>query len=646
MDDLIATTYVIGRALSAITFPGMYRIYDFHSSKAPKIKNNKPMMFYSTAPDESVPDDDPPPDPSEYSHMLCLQVGEDKVYIDDVGYVNPDGWTVLHTCCMSFSTVKAGLDIIDELIRKGGDLDVKTMSGPGSFNKGWTSLHMACAYGVEPLVSKLLQEGADANNTNCYGYTPLLEACHRGFVNVVTLLVQHGADLNFIPPEELSLRSPFVSAPAQSPLGEAARCGFPRIAQILMDGGADRDRANYLGWSPLHEACFYNRIETVKTLLLCGANAANRTESGALPFHLSGLAIVRTMLKEMGGPDAVPEAGDTIDMVAILKELTLPDFVDGDDEDEEGYDNRNELTFGSKEEGFQFTSSFDQKNNMRPSERNENGQSQNSSPSNKNKTPSKSRRDAKSSEADDISQRTPTLLHSGPMLGDLPAIGGMGADKRKSPTANTSGATYHSPEGQSLGRALAELAERDEGAEAEDFSQILAKSTAIRRERKMKESKSKSKQSSRGRGDVNSSFQGASPVDASMPPEFLCGLSQRPMSDPVETPYGKMYERTVIQSWMKQQGQICPLTGAPLAETDLKPNEPLRLQISKWILQRSMGSSSTTSSPGKGSSGGDNLQSSSGVDTGSGSPKIKNAPNLSSGDVKLSAADHDDLYDF
>jgi ankyrin repeat protein len=67
--------------------------------------------------------------------------------------------------------------------------------------------------------------------------------------------------------------------------------------KMLLDAGADRNISNPLGWTALHEACFYNRIETVKTLLLGGADASMRTRSGALPFHLSGLAVVRTMLK-------------------------------------------------------------------------------------------------------------------------------------------------------------------------------------------------------------------------------------------------------------------------------------------------------------------------------------------------------------
>jgi hypothetical protein len=37
---------------------------------------------------------------------------------------------------------------------------------------------------------------------------------------------------------------------------------------------------------------------------------------------------MKTMLEEMGGKESMPEAGDTIDMVIILRELTLPDMFD------------------------------------------------------------------------------------------------------------------------------------------------------------------------------------------------------------------------------------------------------------------------------------------------------------------------------
>lgn len=80
-----------------------------------------------------------------------------------------------------------------------------------------------------------------------------------------------------------------------------------------------------MGWTALHEACFYNRTETVKTLLLAGANPELRTRLGALPYHLAGLQDIKVMLESMGGQGAVPNEGDVIDMVQILTELTMPE---------------------------------------------------------------------------------------------------------------------------------------------------------------------------------------------------------------------------------------------------------------------------------------------------------------------------------
>jgi ankyrin repeat protein len=181
---------------------------------------------------------------------------------------------------MSFLSlqVSAGLLLVDEFVRRGRGLDQKTIQGPGSFNREWSYLHMACAYGIEPLVKKLLQEKADPRIINCYGYSPLLEACHRGYLNVVSMLLKYMSpdDVDYIPREDLSVQSPFVSAPAQAALAEAARCGFPKIVQLLLDAGCSRDNSNFLGWTALHEACFYNRIETVKVLLLSGSMADRR----------------------------------------------------------------------------------------------------------------------------------------------------------------------------------------------------------------------------------------------------------------------------------------------------------------------------------------------------------------------------------
>ena len=185
-----------------------------------------------------------------------MTVGNDTIYIENPLLANEAGWTPLHSCCMSTATISAGLALIEETLRQGGDFETKTKQGPGTFNKGWTPLHMweefwinlqsewiilitnwcdrACAYGVEALVEKLVASGANVNSTNSFGFSCLLEACHRGFINIVKFLVRSPMPINFtyIPSESDAMNSPFSSAPCQSALAEAARCGFCKVVQV------------------------------------------------------------------------------------------------------------------------------------------------------------------------------------------------------------------------------------------------------------------------------------------------------------------------------------------------------------------------------------------------------------------------------
>ena len=238
VEEMLSSALMVGRAIAAITFPGMYRIYDFHSGRAPKLKNAAPFQLFSNYDDSDMDEEENQIDEEALAEMFLVEVGSDKIYLENAVEINQHNWTPLHTCCMSFLTAPAGAKLVDETVRQGKSLDIKTDIGPGTFNKGWTALHMACAYGVEPLVNKLVSAGADVNCENSYGYTPLLEACHRGFVNVVHVLMENGARLDIIPDEEMSAKSPFVSTPAQSPLAEAARCGFKGIVQVRSRGWA------------------------------------------------------------------------------------------------------------------------------------------------------------------------------------------------------------------------------------------------------------------------------------------------------------------------------------------------------------------------------------------------------------------------
>lgn len=147
VEQLMTTALMIGRAISAVAFPGMYRIYDFHSKKAPKLKNGRKFTpFFSNDSDdeeeEEEEDENYEPNPADYAHFFHVRAGGDTVYIEDPLQENEAGWTPLHACCMSLQTVEAGMELIEEMARRGGHFDTKTVSGPGTFNRGWTALQM------------------------------------------------------------------------------------------------------------------------------------------------------------------------------------------------------------------------------------------------------------------------------------------------------------------------------------------------------------------------------------------------------------------------------------------------------------------------------------------------------------------------
>lgn len=126
----------------------------------------------------------------------------------------------------------------------------------------------------------------------------------------------------------------------------------------------------------------------------------------------------------------------------------------------------------------------------------------------------------------------PLLLHSGPMLGDLPSLTGGKASPGKISD-------------QSLKFALDEP-ERLSPSHGSSSSP-LAGGPSRRADDKLKKKKKGNK------------FRDEVPKD--IPPHFLCQLSQKPMSEPVKSTYGHAFEKAVIMNWLTTQGKICPLTG-------------------------------------------------------------------------------------
>jgi hypothetical protein len=108
------------------------------------------------------------------------------------------------------------------------------------------------------------------------------------------------------------------------------------------------------------------------------------------------------------------------------------------------------------------------------------------------------------------------------------------------------------------------------------------KSKNNKRRKNRRGSKSKSGQSGR-----------VATPESGVPHEFCCSLTGKQMSDPVRTPFGDhRYQRNAVERWLKEQGNLDPVTGMPLATCELIPDHPLRIEINDWQLQESLKGSS------------------------------------------------------
>lgn len=67
---------------------------------------------------------------------------------------------------------------------------------------------------------------------------------------------------------------------------------------------------------------------------------------------------------------------------------------------------------------------------------------------------------------------------------------------------------------------------------------------------------------------------------AAVPVELICPITREVMRDPVLAADGFSYERTAIQRWLSDHN-TSPMTGAPLSDKTLRPNDELRAQAEK-----------------------------------------------------------------
>jgi uncharacterized protein len=101
----------------------------------------------------------------------------------------------------------------------------------------------------------LLERGMSPNHMNWRGFTLLHDMAHTGDLAKARLLIEHGADINHVDDEYRS-----------TPLGYAARWSHVEMVKLLLDCGADPDKAGAAWSTPLAWARKKNHTEVQHAL--------------------------------------------------------------------------------------------------------------------------------------------------------------------------------------------------------------------------------------------------------------------------------------------------------------------------------------------------------------------------------------------
>ena len=136
-------------------------------------------------------------------------------------------------------------------------------------------------------VMLLVEQGEDINQVGGHSKdTALGRAALVGHLEVVRYLVEQGADREK------------TDTNGWTPLLNASYNGHLEVVRYLLEQGANRDKANNFDYTSLHYATGLGHLETVKLLMVYGADLNARNDNGRLPIDVAHTEEIKQAIRD------------------------------------------------------------------------------------------------------------------------------------------------------------------------------------------------------------------------------------------------------------------------------------------------------------------------------------------------------------
>lgn len=165
------------------------------------------------------------------------------------------------------ASIRCNLEIADMLLAHGADPDRAAPDGR-------RSVAAACRAACPTLVAHLIEHGADPHGA-AHGRTPLMIAAWWGSDACLKILLKHDPD--FLATDHAGFDA----------VGMAAARDHPSSLKLMLDAGAEADRADQKGVTPLMRACESGCTPCAAALLEHDADPNARSSAGWTPLRLA-----------------------------------------------------------------------------------------------------------------------------------------------------------------------------------------------------------------------------------------------------------------------------------------------------------------------------------------------------------------------